>query len=194
MPILVVGPVVITEIMYHIGSSTDVEYVELQNVTDANVTLYDSTRHLPWRFAGGQGEDSIELLFPQNPPVTMAPYTYLVLVKDRALFTSRFTVPASLPILEWGMGRLSDAGATVELTRPGEPDNDVPTWIGVDCVTYSDGLHPEDFPDGVDPWPASADGQGMSLTRINSQSWGDDPLNWQASPPSPGAFRQRPNR
>jgi hypothetical protein len=32
------------------------------------------------------------------------------------------------------------------------------------------------------------------LTRINADRPGDDPSNWQASAPSPGAARQRPNR
>ena len=79
-----VGPVVITEIMYHAGSSTDVEYVELQNTSDANVTLYDFARRLPWRFTGGREEPSIELLLPQEPPITMPSRGRLLLVKDRA--------------------------------------------------------------------------------------------------------------
>jgi hypothetical protein len=186
-----VGPVVITEILYHAGSSTDVEYVELQNISDANVTLYDFARRLPWRFTGGPEEPSLELLLPQDPPITMPSRSHLLLVKDRALFTSRFTVPASVPVLEWGRGSLSDAGATIELSRPGDPDNDVGTWISVDDVTYSDGSHYADFPAGVDPWPAPADGQGLALVRLRLDGWGDDPLNWQAAAPSFGTARQR---
>ena len=64
----------------------------------------------------------------------------------------------------------------------------------MDRVTYSDGSHPEDFPAGLDPWPVQADGQGQSLTRIMVDTWGDDPLNWQAAAPSPGAARSRANR
>jgi len=36
-----VGPVVITEIMYHPAEPADAEYVELLNISDAPVTLYD---------------------------------------------------------------------------------------------------------------------------------------------------------
>lgn len=190
----VVGPIVITEIMYHVGNASDVEYVELQNAGDAEVTLCDTGQGAPWRFTGGRDGQDIGLLLPQNPPITLAPREYLLLVKDRAVFTSRFSVPASLQILEWGMGSLSDASDTVELSRPGGLDSNVRTWIRVDHVTYSDGSHPEDFPAGVDPWPAQADGQGQSLTRIDAGRWGDDPANWQVSAPSPGAARQRPNR
>ncbi|MCX5645485.1 MAG: lamin tail domain-containing protein [Phycisphaerae bacterium] len=189
-----VGPVVISEILYHADGSGDVEYVELQNASDAEVTLYDPVRGSPWRFTGTSDQGDIELLLPQDPPITLGPRNYLVLAKDRVLFLSRFSVLASIQVLEWRVGSLSDAGASVELSRPGDPDNDVRTWIGVDRVTYSDGSHPEDFPAGLDPWPVQADGQGQSLVRITVDTWGDDPLNWQASAPSPGAARQRPNR
>jgi hypothetical protein len=92
------------------------------------------------------------------------------------------------------MGSLSDAGDGVELSRPGELIDSVRAWIGVDSVTYSDGAHHDDFPNGFDPWPAQADGRGQSLTRLDATRWGDDPLNWLTAPPSPGAARQRPNR
>jgi hypothetical protein len=190
----VVGPVVINEVLYHADGPGDAEYVELLNTGDVEVTLYDPARDAPWRFTGDSDQGSIELLLPQDSPITLAPHGYLVLVKDRTLFLSRFSVPTSAQVLEWRVGRLSDAGGTVELSRPGDPDNDVPTWISVDRVTYSDGSHPEDFPAGLDPWPIQADGQGQSLTRIGTDCWGDDPLNWQASVPSPGAARPRSSR
>jgi hypothetical protein len=186
-----IGPVVINEILYHADGSGDVEYVELQNLGDTEVTLYDPVRDAPWRFTDQGGT---ELLLPQDPPIRLASRGYLVLVKDRVLFLSRFSIPPTAQVLEWGVGSLSDASGTIELSRPGDPDNNVPTWIGVDRVTYSDGSHPEDFPAGLDPWPVQADGQGQSLNRLGTDRWGDDPLNWQASAPSPGAARPRTNR
>lgn len=64
----------------------------------------------------------------------------------------------------------------------------------MDRVTYSDGSHPENFSNGLDPWPVQANGRGQALARLRTNSWGDDPLNWQAATPSPGTVRQRPNR
>jgi hypothetical protein len=186
-----VGPVVITEIMYHADGPGDVEYVELQNAGSTEVTLYDVVAGAPWRFADGR---DIELLFPADPPISLSPRGYLLLTKDRAAFEARYGVLPSVPILEWGMGSLRDAGEGVELSRPGELTGGVRAWIGVDYVTYSDGAHHDDYSAGLDPWPAQADGQGQSLTRIDATRWGDDPLNWQAVAPSPGAARQRPNR
>ncbi len=189
----VVGPVIFTEILYHTDAPDGVEYVELQNTGETEVVLYDSVRHAPWRFASG-GDEGIEFLFPQDPPITLKPHTYLLLTKDRLLLESRFGVFPSVQILEWGVGSLKDAGDTIELSRPGDLNNDVRTWLVVDRVTYSNGTHPEDFPAGLDPWPAQADGLGKSLTRTDPGGWGDDPLNWQAFAPSPGAARQRGTR
>jgi hypothetical protein len=188
------GPVVINEIFYHADTPGDLEYVELWNIGDTDVTLYDSARGTPWRFIAGRGEERIEMVLPENPPLHLAPRAYLVLVKDRAAFLTRFIVPALTEVREWGVGSLRNAGNMLELSRPGAPDNNTPTWITVDRVTYSDGVHPEGFPAGVDLWPIEADGRGQSLNRITVDAWGENPLNWQVSLPSPGAARQRPNR
>src|SRR3989442_6612585 len=38
------------------------------------------------------------------------------------------------------------------------------------------------------PWPTNADGFGPSLERLNASAYGNDPVNWRASPgaASPG--------
>ena len=51
----------------------------------------------------------------------------------------------------------------------------------------NDASHPQDFTDGVDPWPAQADGQGSSLSRTTPAAYGNDPANWHAATPSPGS-------
>jgi hypothetical protein len=40
----------------------------------------------------------------------------------------------------------------------------------------------------VPPWPIAADGGGASLTRLRLDRDSDDPGNWIAAPPTPGAF------
>lgn len=190
-----VGPIVIGEIMYHADGSTDVEYVELVNISDTEVTLCDPNRGIPWRFTDDPEDPGTDLLFPNDPPVTLAPHDYLLLVKDLALFQSRFAVPVSTRILEWGTGKLSNAGETIQVSRPGDPNEaGMPSWIVVDRIRYSDGSHHEDFPAGADLWPPEADGRGLSLTRTTLEQFGDDPLNWRAATPSPGSVRPRPNR
>ena len=86
-----VGPIVINEILYHLGGSPDAEYVELLNISDADVTLYDPNRGTPWRFTDDPENPGIDLLFPTDPPITLEPGEYLLLVKDLSLFQSRFS-------------------------------------------------------------------------------------------------------
>lgn len=187
-----VGPIVINEILYHLDGATNVEFVELLNISDVNVTLYDSVRGAPWRFTDDSEDPGIDLLLPADPPITLGPLEYLLLVKDSALFQSRFSPPAHVPILPWGFGRLSNAGETIQLCRPGDLEDDgTRSWIVVDRVRYSDGSHGEEFPGGIDPWPAGADHNGLSLTRIRFRQFGGDPANWQAVTPSPGTARLR---
>ncbi|MHC4095220.1 MAG: hypothetical protein ACYSU3_04100 [Planctomycetota bacterium] len=70
---------------------------------------------------------------------------------------------------------------------PGDIDNlGIRQYIRIDRVTYSDGLHPEDCPGGVDYWPIEADGLGKSLSRKVPSDYGNDVANWEAATPSPG--------
>ena len=52
MPLRRSGPVVINEIMYHPGQPADAEYVELLNISDEPVTLYDATGEGPLAIHG----------------------------------------------------------------------------------------------------------------------------------------------
>jgi hypothetical protein len=180
----VVGPVVINEIMYHPQEAQDDEYVELLNISSSPVTLYDGAQKAPWRFTDG---GAIELLLPADAPVTLAPGEYLVLAKDAGLLRSKYSVPETVQVLAWGPGNLADSGAKIQLSKPGDTEDDgTRHWIRVDRVVYSDGSHPQDFLEGVDPWPVKANGQGLSLSRIDPHAYGNDPENWKAATPSPG--------
>jgi hypothetical protein len=186
-----VGPVIISEIMYHPPDSGDAEYVELLNRSDGPVTLYDSVRRAPWRFTDDPEDPGIELLLPADPPVTLAPGEYLILVKDLNVFQSKYAVAAGVKVFAWDQGNLANSGEKIQLSRPGDEDSDgTRHWLRVDRVVYSDGSHPEDFAAGVDPWPAEGDGQGSSLNRIDPDAYGNDPENWRAAPPSPGSRSQ----
>jgi len=183
-----VGPVVIDEIMYNPGTPADAEYVELLNIGSAPVTLYDAKEKTPWRFTDDPDGPGLELLLPAKPAVTLAAGECLLLVKDLNLFGTRYTVPAGVKVFAWGEGNLANGGEKVQLSKPGGQDMDgTRNWIRVDRVNYSDGLHPEEFPAGIDPWPVTADGQGASLVRIDPTAYGNDPANWKAAAPSPGS-------
>jgi hypothetical protein len=194
-----VGPapqsVRINEIMYHPASEisnlksqiSEAEYVELLNTAEAPITLYDAIRSLPWRFTDNPEKPAIELLFPAEPPVTLAPGECLLLVRNLDALQTVYDVPAGVQILEWGNGKLANSGETLRIECPGDEDvAGVRLWALADSVTYNDGSHPESFATGVDPWPTAADGRGMALHRIDPRTDGSNPANWRAAPPSPG--------
>jgi len=183
-----VGPVVINEIMYHPDSATSAEYVELLNISDGVVTLYDAERQAPWRFTDDPDAPSVELLLPTDPPVSLGTGEYLLLVKDVGMFQSKYSAPADVKVLAWGAGRLPNGTAKIQLSKPADIDSDgTRQWVRVDRVVYSDGLHPPNFPGREDPWPTEANGQGASLSRTDPVVYGNDPGNWHAAVPTPGS-------
>ena len=178
-----VGPVVINEIMYNPPdiNGQNSEYIELRNITANAVNLYD-VNGVPWEFS-----DGINYVFPAS--TTIPANGYLLVVKTTpAYFRTRYTVPAGVTVFGPYSGNLSNAGETLELVRPTDTDElGQPVYTRVDRVVYSDGSHPQDCPEGNDVWPTQADGFGKSLSRKVATAYGNDPNNWQASNPSPGA-------
>jgi len=184
-----VGPVVINEIMYHPDAPAYAEYVELLNVSDEPVTLYDAVRQAPWRFTDDPDHPSVELLLPTSPPVTLGSGEYLLLVKDVGMFSSKYAAAADVKVFAWGAGKLINGMAKIQLSKPGDVEADgTRQWIRVDRIAYSDGSHTQDFPEGKDPWPMEANGQGASLSRTDPAAYGNDPDNWHAAVPSPGSI------
>jgi len=184
-----VGPIVISEIMYNPdwpAGGTYVndryEYVELRNITAGPVKLYRDDKALPWKFTEG-----IDFTFPDWPgEVTIPAGDYVIVVRDPDAFGWRYPGVPAHKIFGPYEGWLSNDGERVELSMPGDIDKfGRRQYIMIDRVAYSDGLHGEDCPGGVDYWPLEADGGGKSLVRIDSQKYGNDPNNWTASVPSP---------
>jgi hypothetical protein len=179
-----VGPVVINEIMYHPDGDSDAEYIELLNISSGPVILFDFIAMEPWRLSVDSG---IDFWFPADSPMTLDKGEYVVLVKSVAA-AGRYGIPPGVKVLPWDSGKLANQGATVELLKPGDVD-EVGTryWIEVDRIHFGDGSHPAEFSDELDPWPPDADGSGASLSRSFSRRYGNDPNNWQAAIPTPGA-------
>lgn len=57
------------------------------------------------------------------------------------------------------------------------PTNVILPYVTVDQVRYND----------KPLWPAAADGSGASLQRRAAAAYGNDPANWEAAAPTPGA-------
>ena len=181
-----VGPIVINEIMYNPDllpdssyDNDEYEYIELHNISEVPVTLYDTVSGESWRFT-----DGIEFSFPTDPPVAIPPEGFLLIVKNPTAFAQRWVNVPAEEVLGPYDGRLDNGGEKVEIGKPGDVDEfGTRYYIRVDRVNYSDGSHPL----GEDPWPSQADGGGKSLSRKVAQEYGNDVVNWKAADPSPGA-------
>jgi len=184
-----VGPIVISEIMYNPywpdgGSYTndEYEYIELHNISDEPVTLYNYETAEPWKFTNG-----IDFTFPADSPVTIPADRYLLVVKKPEAFSWQHPDVSAGIILGPYDGNLGNAGESLELGMPGDVDKEnVRQYIRVDRINFSDGSHPENCPGSIDLWPIDTDGYGKSLTRRISTDYGNDPDNWFAALTSPG--------
>ncbi|MDG1071405.1 MAG: lamin tail domain-containing protein [Akkermansiaceae bacterium] len=167
-----IGPIVISEIMYHPAGNGDAEYLELLNVSDQGVTLFEAASSTAWRFTSGIGYE-----FPAGLTIALAPGERLILTSNIPAFNTAFTVPAGTQVLEWTTGGLSNGGEAIQLGRPGPVDaNNFTQYVRVDRVNYEDSA----------PWPTYPDGAGPSLSKIAEQEYGNDYINWISSPASPG--------
>jgi len=186
------GPIVISEIMYNPDwpeggwyTNEQYEYIELHNISAEPVTLYDFDKDAAWKFTSG-----VDFTFPVDSPVTIPAGGFLLVVRHPEAFSWRFTRVRAEMIVGPYEGKLSNAGQRLELSMPGDADqNGQRRYICVDRVRYSDGSHPENCPGSVDLWPTGPDGAGQSLTRRILTDYGDDPANWQAALPLPGSQR-----
>jgi len=187
-----VGPIVISEIMYHPpdlpsgADDADNEFIELANLTTTNVPLYCEFTSEPgyglaaltntWRL-----RNAVDFDFPTNR--TLAAGARLLVVgfnpvtnlTQLAAFRTKWNVPTNVAILGPWSGKLDNSTETLELKFPGKPDV-TPTNVIVPChqleeVSYHDAA----------PWPAAADGLGSSLQRVSLAAFADDPINWVAA-------------
>jgi hypothetical protein len=179
-----VGPVVISEIMYHPAGTNDaLEFVELHNIDPAAAPLYDTNNPAnTWRLRNG-----IDLNFPQGLIIPAGGYLVVVSFNPQldpvslTAFQSAYGTNAIL--IGPFNGKLRDTGDAVELQKPDPPqtlpgpDFGLVPYILVDRINYS----------AVSPWPVSANGTGQSLQKISHSLYGNDPANWTTATPNPGS-------
>ena len=184
-----VGPVVINELMYHppdLGTNDNSvdEYIELRNITDAPAPLYqESAPERTWHL-----RDGVDFDFP---PGVVIPAQGCVLVLNfdptntvqLEAFRQKYGITGSIAVYGPYLGKLANDSEGVNLNKPDQPNpgGDTP-YVLVDRVVYAD----------TAPWPSLADGNtntpaGASLQRIDSAAYGNDPVNWRAGLPTPGA-------
>ncbi len=187
-----VGPIVISEIMYHppdirvganiVDNSLD-EFIELHNITATNVSLFNPVNQSnTWRLTS-----AAEFTFPTNVSVPPAGFVLVVNFNPQtnasqlAAFRTKYGVSPSIPIFGPYGGKLDNTGESVRLSRPDNLNtNGTVPYILVDRVDYQDS----------GAWPTAADGLGASLQRLVLSAYGDDATNWTAVRPTAGGFYQ----
>ena len=170
--------VVISEIMYHPSSHSDLEeYIELYNAGLAPVNLAD------WQLA-----DGVQFTFPN---VTINAGQYLVVAADLEAFAAKYPTVTNV-VGGWTdvpagtePGVLSDAGENIQLVTS--------TGVSVDQVEYSDSGDWAVREEGVLDrghsgwiWAEDHDGGGKSLELINPAISNNYGQNWAASVPDQG--------
>ena len=165
-----IGPVVISEIHYH-PVDTDPEFVELLNITDSPVPLYDPLHSTnTWILKG------ISYALPPN--ITLAPQQRVVICNTNpAAFRQLMNLGANALVLGPFAGALQDSGERIELLEPITETTNGIAYTIIDSVRYNDKA----------PWSPAADGTGPSLQRLGETAIGDDAANWAAASPSPDA-------
>ncbi|MCX7872391.1 MAG: lamin tail domain-containing protein [Verrucomicrobiae bacterium] len=187
-----VGPLVISEIMYHppdIGTNDNVqdEYIELYNNSSATVMLYDPQYPTnTWRL-----RDAIDYEFPMG--ASIPPFSYALVVsfdpqtnaQALAEFKGKYNISDGALIFGPYRGKLANGDENIELYEPDTPNlvtnnqgqiEVVVPYVLVEKVHYYDSGN----------WPSEADGNGYSLHRVSYTGYANDPTNWVAAPPTPG--------
>ncbi len=184
-----VWPAVISEIMYHppdaatiIGTNSNHrdEFIEIANVSSSNTPLYDvnfPTNTFRLR-------NAVDFDFPTNIVLPAGGRLLVVgfdpadatnLAAFRAAYSN--AIPTNAPIVGPWSGHLDNAGDQIEFKRPDPPNTNMVPYIIIEQISYKPAA----------PWPAQADGTGLSLQRIALSEFGDDPYNWYPAAPTPGA-------
>ncbi len=191
-----IGPIVISEIMYHPpsvtnGADNDLdEYIELQNITGTNVPLYCTYTGEPgygaaaltntWRL-----RNAVDYDFPTNLNVIANSRILLVGFNPTntvqlATFRALYSVPTTVPVYGPWRGKLDNSSETIELKSPDKPDvtptNVTVPYVMMDKVDYGDGV----------TWPLGGDGLGNALQRVRLTAYGNDSTNWVAGGTSAG--------
>ncbi len=178
-----VGPIVISQIMYHppdngTNDNTLDEFVELRNITGSSAPLYDPAFPTnTWRFRDGMDFDfPAGVSLPPNGKLLVVSFDPVLNPLQLSAFRSKYGVDGSVPIYGPYTGKLANGDDKVELYRPDNPDAGFVPYVLADRVHYFD----------VAPWTVFADGTGASLQRVSLAGFGNDPTNWVAALPNFG--------
>lgn len=185
-----VGSLIVSEIMFApprngLEADTFHEYVELRNIGAEPLGLFDAQNPVnTWRLEG-----AVSFTFPSH--LTLAAGAHVLVVGfdpvtdplSLQLFQSRYGLPAGALVVGPYSGVLANEGESVQLLAPDRPQQ--PPAANAGFVPYVL-MEQIDYRTGA-PWPTNAVETGHSLQRVAAARFGNDPVNWTAAAPTPGA-------
>jgi hypothetical protein len=188
-----VGPLVLNEIMFHppalpgATNNTRDEFIEFRNISGAPLTL-GATNSAPgaWRLAGGVTyEFPTTVALPVDGYVLVVGFDPMNDPSELAAFRSAYQLGTDVLIVGPWSGQLQNNGEALRLLKPNPVQDDTGRSpdILVEELHYSN----------TTPWPSTANATGNSLQRISSQAYGNDPVNWLTSIPTPGRVNAAPS-
>ncbi len=163
-----IGPLVINEIHYAPDGSTP-EFLEIKNISNRRVALFDS--EFPdhtWRL-DGIGYDF--------PPQTLIEPDQLILIANvtPSEFRTAFAVPADVKVFGPFGGNLQGNGERIRIQKPDTPEL-TPDGLFVPMITVDEVRY-----DDRSPWPDLTLTPTASIERLDSEAYGNDPINWRSS-------------
>lgn len=188
------GPIYISEVYYN-PPDGDVEFLEIVNKGDSTVALSEILGEddaTGWKIVGiafefSEGDSlasgEIALLIPKTYTAVDG-YSTLTITADE--FRTKWNLPDAIQIFQYS-GKLSNRGEEISIRQPSAEANVLDKegysrtkifYRQSDAILYSD--------DGL--WPEEADGEGFSLQRVDYSVSGNEPSNWTAQEPTPGAL------
>ncbi|MCI0636532.1 MAG: lamin tail domain-containing protein, partial [Actinobacteria bacterium] len=164
-----VGPIVINEIMYH-PADDESEFIELHNISGSAIALHESASRA-WEIDGIRNTlETADFRFPQGASIPPGGYA-LVVAGSPDAFRTEQRIPAEVPIFGPFGGGLANEGERLRLFKPAGASLLFGSRVLVDLVRYDDSA----------PWDEDPDGEGPSLERIRTMSYGNESANWAAS-------------
>ena len=178
-----VGPIIISEIMYHsldvVGVDTSAtEFIELRNISSNAVPMFDPT----YPTNRWQLDNAVHFTFTTNTTIPSGGFLVVVSFDPTnaaalAHFRATYGVGSGVAVVGPYTGQLNNSEDKVELKKPETSAPTNITTVLVERVHYRDSA----------PWDSNADGLGAALQRIVASDYGDDATNWVAAFPNPGA-------
>jgi len=165
-----IGPLVFSEILF-LPETNKAAFLELTSLSDNPLPLFDPDNPANTWIIDGIGPYAFPAGFILEPHGRV-----IICSTNPEAFRAQYGVGGEVPVFGPWTGNLDRDGETLRLLQPGAPrTNGVVPLYRVDHVSFYTGL----------PWPETA--AGASLQKSPLSAYGNDPLNWVAGMPTPGA-------